>query len=132
MKRRGISHFLQVVIMIALVSAVGLLLYSGVQGLLGPWTKSPQVLLTGAYKVGNTLYLSIKNTGNIPVNITSMTIYDESGNAIASINSPIALNPAEAKTVSVTPNAQLTLGDVVNILMNLSDGSVIKLKASIE
>ena len=125
--RRGISHFLQVVIMVALVSAIGIMMYTGAIGLFGTWSKSYQIIVPGAYLLGPTnLAVGLKNTGNAPANIVSLSVTDGSGNTLGSNKTTITINPGKTVTVDVTVSSGLTSGDIVNIVVNLDDGSLVK------
>jgi len=65
MRRRGISHFLQVAIMVALVSTLGLLMYSGALNLFTGWGNTKQLIIQSAYRLGNQINIVVKNTGSM-------------------------------------------------------------------
>lgn len=125
--KMGVSHFLQVVIMVALVSAIGIMMYTGATGLFGAWAKSPQVIVSGAYLIGpsNTV-VTVRNTGNAPANMVSLEIRDSGGNLLGSNTTAITIEPGKTVNVDVGVPANLTPGDMLDIIVSLDDGSLVK------
>lgn len=130
--RAGVSHFLQVVIMVALVSAVGVLMYSGAAGLLGNWGASSQVIASGAYLIGSdTVIVTLRNAGNSPTNITLIELY--SGESlIGTYNTPSSIYPGKSHSYSITINGTLVSGQLVDIVVKLSDGAIIKYRLPLQ
>ncbi len=126
MLRPGVSHFLQVVIMVALVSAVGVLMYSGAAGLLGNWGTSSQVIASGAYLIGpSNIIITLKNAGNAPVNVSAVEVY--SGVSQVGVNNTmVRIEPGKSVAFKVTSSGQLVTGQLIDIVVRLADGSVIK------
>jgi len=112
--------------MVALVSAVGVLMYSGAAGLLGNWGTSSQVIASGAYLIGpSNLIITLKNAGNAPVNISSVEVY--SGvNQVGVNKTTILIDPGKSIAFQISANGQLITGQLIDIVVRLADGSVIK------
>jgi len=130
--RAGVSHFLQVVIMVALVSAVGVLMYSGAAGLLGNWGASSQVIASGAYLISpSNVIITLKNTGNAPATVTSVEVY--SGGAQVGINSTaLSIDPGRSQAYVVSASGTLVSGQLVDVVVRLSDGAVIKYRLPLQ
>lgn len=132
MYRAGVSHFLQVVIMVALVSAVGVLMYSGAAGLLGNWGASNHVIASGAYLISSDkVIITLKNTGNSPANITLIELY--SGQTlVGSNNTSLLIDPGKSQSYSFSTNGGMVPGQLVDIVVRLSDGAVIKYRLPLQ
>lgn len=123
---KGVSHFLQVVIMVALVSAIGILMYSGATGLFTSWSRTSEVIVPGAYLIGNSVAVNVRNAGSTVVSISGIDLYS-GGSLLSSTNTSIFLDPGKTITVSLQVQAgSITPGDVVDIVVRLGDGSTIK------
>ncbi len=132
MFRAGVSHFLQVVIMVALVSAVGVLMYSGAAGLLGNWGASSQVIASGAYLLSsNDLIVTIKNTGNSPATVTALEVY-AAGGQIGSNTTSVTIEPGRSQSYHITTTSPLINGQLVDVVVRLSDGAVIKYRLPLQ
>jgi len=130
-RRRGISHFLQVVIMVALVTTLGLMLYSGSLDLLSGWSKSKQIILQSVYRIGSDAYLVIKNIGTSTANVSGVSLYS-SGTLLGSNNTSILIEPGKAKEVKVTLNNSFNPDSTVDVIVKLDDGSVFKFRTVVE
>ena len=115
------------VILVALVSAVGLIMYTGASSLLGNWSKSTQVVVSGAYLLGdNIIVVNLKNTGNTPALIDSMEVYDSYGTNLANILVNQTIDIGKTLALNVTLNSPLSPGDVISVVLYLGSGEVIK------
>lgn len=121
-KREGVSYFLQMVILVGLVTVVGAMLYAGATGLFAGWTKNYQLSVTNAYLIGGKLYVALKNTGNVPIQIDAVTIYPYNGSSplgTTSLNK--YLNPGDLLNVEITVSG-LKPGQIVEILVTTKEG----------
>ena len=115
------------IILVALVSAVGLIMYTGASSLLGNWSKSTQVVVPGAYLLGaKDIVVNLKNTGNTPAHVESMEIYDSNGNNLATVQVNKTIEIGKTYAVNATLSTTLFPGDVVSIVIFLGSGDVIK------
>lgn len=130
--RAGVSHFLQVVIMVALVSAVGVLMYSGAAGLLGNWGASSQVIASGAYLIDSSnVVITLKNTGNSPANITLIELYS-GGILMGTNNTVLMIDPGKSQSYSISTTGTLVTGQLVDVVVRLADGAVIKYRLPLQ
>mgnify|MGYP000229832727 FL=1 len=117
--------------MVALVTTLGLMLYSGSLDLLSGWSKSKQIILQSVYRIGSDAYLVIKNTGTSTVNISGVSLYS-SGALLGSNNTSILIEPGKAKEVKVTLNNSFNPDSTVDVIVKLDDGSVFKFRTVVE
>ncbi len=74
--RNGISPFLATIILVVITLAIGGLLYTQFSNLIVAQVKNPSMDLTDINVApnGENIILSIKNDGNVPINITSFSV----------------------------------------------------------
>ncbi|MGA2663728.1 MAG: hypothetical protein ABSF83_02115 [Nitrososphaerales archaeon] len=113
--RRGISPFLATIILVVITLMIGGLLYTQFTNIIVSQVKDPSMELTGmnVSPNGETMVLSIKNDGNVPINVSALavtygsdhnTFTFRSSNATV-ISSPSGggmMQPGDTLTVQVT------------------------------
>jgi archaellum component FlaF (FlaF/FlaG flagellin family) len=113
--------------MVALVSAIGILMYSGATGLFTSWSRTSEVVVPGTYLIGNSIAVNVRNAGSTVVSIEGIDIYKTDGTLLVSSNTSIILDPGKTVTISSqVPQGSVIPGDVVDIVVRLGDGSTIK------
>lgn len=128
----GVSVFLQIVILVLVTMALGVLIYTGATGLMSNWFVNKQVMVTGAYLIGSDVYISIRNAGNVPVNITLVTIYDVQGTMLGSCSPNNILNPGEGITIKVNTTGAVNVGDTIDIYIELENGESTKIRSVLQ
>ena len=132
MVRSGVSHFLQVVIMVALVTTLGLMMYGGALQLFSGWGSYKQVIVKNVYEIGNNLVIVLENKGSSEVIVIEVDIYKNSNTPITSWNGSISIIPGESTQVTLLNTGNLKPGDIVEIVITLSDNSLFKYRVSVE
>ena len=128
--RPGISHFLEVVIMVGLVGVLGMLLYSGALDLFAGWGNVQQLTINSVYKVGSDLNVTVANKGSSAIDLTKIYLYDINGNLIGVVNGSTIL-PGKVAIYTFT-NALVGEGELVDILLTTSDGSTFKFRVAVQ
>lgn len=131
-KHVGVSVFLQIVILVLVTMALGVLIYTGATGLMSNWFVNKQVMVTGVYSIGNDVYISIRNAGNVPVNITLVTIYDVQGTLLGSYSPNNILNPGEGITIKINTTGAVNVGDTIDIYIELENGESTKIRSVLQ
>jgi|GEM_PF-1169975 len=132
MVRLGVSHFLQVVIMVALVTTLGLMMYGGALQLFSGWGSYKQAIVKNVYEIGNNLVIVLENKGSSEVIVIEVDIYKNSDTPIASWNGSISISPGESTRVTLLNTGNLKPGDSVEVVITLSDISLFKYRVSVE
>jgi len=132
MERSGVSHFLQVIIMVALVATLGLMMYSGALQLFSGWGTYRNVIIRGAYKIGDNLTLVLSNTGSSLLEIKGIDIYKPSASLIDSWEGLIKLQPGESYKINIENIKNVNPGDDVEIVITLSDETVFKYRVTVQ
>jgi|Deesub1362B_J571_1020462.scaffolds.fasta_scaffold00004_367 hypothetical protein len=135
-KRKGVSVFLQIVILVIIVLALGVMVYSGASGLMNNWFTNRQINVLGAFTIGSNIIVNAKNAGNIPVTIESIEILDMNGVIIANTSAdlPLTLQPGDAAKITLTidPAATISQGDIVDIYIYIENGEIFKVRLSLQ
>ncbi len=127
-RRLAISVFLQIIILVLITMALGVLVYTGATGLMSNWFVNKQVMVSGAYSIGNNVYVSVRNSGNVPIVIDTVTIYATNGTSLGSSDSDQKLEPGKAYTFVIDVKGAVTVGDTIDVYIKLSDGEVTKVR----
>ncbi len=131
--RKGISHFLEVVILVGLVGTLGMLIYSGALDLFAGWGDVKQVTIQSTYELNNTLYVIVSNKGSTAVDIASVSVYSLNGSLIGSVNTPTKIAPGKVSVFTMPlTNATLQEGDLVDIVISTEDGSAFKFRVAVQ
>jgi len=128
--RAGISHFLEVVIMVGLVGVLGMLLYSGALDLFAGWGNVQQITINSVYKIGSDLNVTVANRGSTPVEVYVISIYRLDGTQLGSQNGGV-IGPGKVMIFSF-PNTAVAEGELVDILITTVDGATFKYRVAVQ
>jgi len=118
-RRYGISPFLATVILVVITLSIGGILYSSFRQMVVAQVKDPSVslLATNVAPDGETMTLNIKNDGNVPVSLLSITatygastnVFNATGTGssvtlIASSSGSATMQPGDSLTARVKTN----------------------------
>ena len=117
--RKGISPFLATIILVVITLTIGGLLYTQFQQLVVSQVRNPSMDLTGINVApnGQSIILSIKNDGNVPITLSAFTVsYNTSlntfrfagaGSNVTVLSSPsggTTIQPGDTLTAQMTTN----------------------------
>ncbi len=128
--RPGISHFLEIVIMVGLVGVLGMLLYSGALDLFAGWGNVQQLTINSVYRIGNDLNVIVANKGSTLASIESVMIYHLNGTLLGT-STGATVEPGKV-AVFTFPNIGVSEGELVDILVTTSDGSSFKFRVAVQ
>ena len=132
LNNHGLSYFVALVMVVVMTIALGTLLFASSTNLLGSWYVNKQVQVTGAYKLGDNLNISVKNVGNAPVIIESISVRDATNDQTISISgTPVSLDPGEATTLAGQAT-NVNVGDFLEIALTIDDGSLRVFKTPVQ
>ncbi len=131
--RRGISHFLEVVILVGLVGTLGMLIYSGALDLFAGWGDVKQVTIQSTYLINDTLNIVVSNKGSTTVEIDSVGVYFINGTLLGQASGPGKIGPGKVGKFTLTvPLGALQEGDLVDIVISTGDGSAFKFRVAVQ
>ncbi len=133
MRRKGVSHFLEVVILVGLVGTLGMLIYSGALDLFAGWGDVKQVTIQSVYVLNNTLYVVVSNKGSSAVDINSVSVYSLNGSLIGGTTVPAKIGPGKVSSFAIdVSGVGLQEGDLVDIIISTEDGSAFKFRVAVQ
>ncbi len=131
--RRGISHFLEVVILVGLVGTLGMLIYSGALDLFAGWGDVKQVTIQSTYLINDTLNIVVSNKGSTTVEIDSVGVYFINGTLLGQASGPAKIGPGKVGKFTLTvPLGALQEGDLIDIVISTGDGSAFKFRVAVQ
>ncbi len=128
--RAGVSHFLQVVIMVGLVGTLGMLIYSGALDLFAGWGDVQQITIQSVYKVGNDVQIVVANKGSSLLSIERILVYHINGTLLGNITGT-SIEPGKVKVFTLA-NPPVGEGELVDILLTTTDGSTFKFRVAVQ
>jgi len=128
--RPGLSHFLEIVIMVGLIGVLGMLLYSGALDLFAGWGNVQQLTINSVYKIGDNVNVTVTNMGNTIVSIDSVKIYDLNGNLLGSSTGGL-IEPGRSMEYSFT-NTTVSEGELIDVLVVTTDGKTFKFRVAVQ
>jgi len=128
--RSGISHFLQVVIMVGLVGTLGMLIYSGALDLFAGWGDVQQITIQSVYKVGNDVQIVVANKGSSLLSVERILVYHINGTLLGNITGT-SIEPGKVKVFTLV-NPPIGEGELVDILLTTVDGSTFKFRVAVQ
>lgn len=115
--RKGISPFLATIILVVITLAIGGLLYTQFTNLIVAQVKNPSMDISDINVApnGENIILSIKNDGNVPINLTSFSVsygseintFKFSASNVTIVSSPSGntdIQPGDILTAQMTTN----------------------------
>ncbi len=128
--RPGISHFLEIVIMVGLVGVLGMLLYSGALDLFAGWGNVQQLTINSVYRIGDDLNVIVANKGSTLASIESVMVYHLNGTLLGT-SSGAVVEPGKV-AVFTFQNISVSEGELIDILVTTSDGSSFKFRVAVQ
>ncbi len=128
--RPGISHFLEIVIMVGLVGVLGMLLYSGALDLFAGWGNVQQLTINSVYRIGDDLNVIVANKGSTLASIESVMVYHLNGTLLGA-SSGAVVEPGKV-AVFTFQNISVSEGELIDILVTTSDGSSFKFRVAVQ
>jgi flagellin-like protein len=118
-KRKGISPFLATIILVVITLMIGGILYTQFRNIIVSQVKNPSMDLTDSNVApnGETIVLSIKNDGNVPITLSKFVItYGSSMNTFSFTQ--VGTNPANVTLLSAPSGTSLmNPGDILTAQM---------------
>ncbi|MDA4122315.1 MAG: hypothetical protein OK456_03940 [Thaumarchaeota archaeon] len=115
-KRRAISPFLATIILVVITLMIGGILYTQFRNIVVAQVKNPSMDLTSSNVApnGETIVLSLKNDGNVPITLSKMLVsYNAGLNTFSFVS-----NPANITLVSSPSGTSLmNPGDILTVQM---------------
>lgn len=117
-KRRGISPFLATIILVVITLMIGGILYTQFRNIIVSQVKNPSMDLTNSNVApnGETIVLSMKNDGNVPITLSEFTVsYGAGINTFRFASSGVTQN----LTLVSSPSGGATMqpGDILTVQM---------------
>lgn len=121
-KRRAISPFLATIILVVITIMIGGILYTQFRNIIVSQVKNPSMDLTSSNVApnGETIVLSIKNDGNVPITLSKFLVTYGSGiNTFSFVQ--VGSNPANVTLVSAPSGSSLmNPGDILTVQLTTS------------
>jgi len=118
-KRRAISPFLATIILVVITLMIGGILYTQFRNIIVSQVKNPSMDLTNSNVApnGETVVLSIKNDGNVPITLSKFVVSYGSGTNTFSFLA-VGSSPANVTIVSSpSGGAAMQPGDIMTVQM---------------
>jgi flagellin-like protein len=119
-KRKGISPFLATIILVVITLMIGGILYTQFRNIIVSQVKNPSMDLTDSNVApnGETMVLSIKNDGNVPITLSKFVISYGSGINTFSFTQ-VGTNPVNVTLVSSpSGTSMMNPGDILTVQMS--------------
>jgi flagellin-like protein len=126
--RRGISPFLATIILVVITLMIGGLLYTQFRNMIVSQVKNPSMDLTNINVApnGENIILSIKNDGNVPLNISAFAVsygadlntFRFASSNVTVVSSPSGgtmLQPGDSLTAQMTTNFSIPTFDTFTV-----------------
>ena|ERR1700722_15529139 len=126
--RRGISPFLATIILVVITLMIGGLLYTQFRNMIVSQVKNPSMDLTNINVApnGENIILSIKNDGNVPLNISAFAVsygadlntFKFASSNVTVVSSPsggTTLQPGDSLTAQMTTNFSIPTFDTFTV-----------------
>jgi flagellin-like protein len=116
-KRRAISPFLATIILVVITLMIGGILYTQFRNIIVSQVKNPSMDLTDSNVApnGETIVLSVKNDGNVPITLSKFLVtYGSGKNAFSFV--AVGSSPANVTLVSSpSGGASMQPGDILTV-----------------